>query len=98
MYKNADVYYPLDHFMPPAAAAKPCLRECMLSKLQWELEQHTSKAKAARLYMILEENGFTYFQKLLDTDLSVIQKIKGIGQKSLDIIRAVRRDYGVEEK
>ena len=98
MYKNADVYYPTAHFIPPVFTNKPTLRECRLSKLQWELEQHTTKNEAARLYKVLEENGFTYFQKLLDTELSVIKKIKGIGPKSMDVILAVRKAYGAEEK
>ena len=97
MNNHENIYYPLQNFMPPVKEEKISLRECKISKIQWELEKYISRSKAASLTKILEENGFTYFQKLLDAEFSVFSMIKGIGPVSLDAIRSVRKAYGVKE-
>ena len=89
-------YYPLDHFQPPEFNEKITLRECKISKLQWELEKHTSRVNAEKLTKILESNGIIYFQKLLEISLNEIKEIKGIGPKSINIIQAVRASYGIK--
>ena len=95
--EKTTVYFPTKHFCPPKYTEKISLRECMVDKLQFELEKHTGRKQAEKIFHILESNGFTYFQKFLDTKLSAIQKIKGIGPKSMEIIKAVRASYGIKE-
>lgn len=95
---HQDEYVPVGWFIPPEKE-KMTIRQCKISKIQLEIEKHESRRGfAAKLTKLLNQNGYTYLNKLLEAPLSEIEKIKGIGQWSLDIIKEIRASYGILEE